>query len=106
MPSENFIFFLCMYKVVVEITKETWGKCGIKTVKHYNKKENIIELWQKMSDIEIQLGHSNIANVALKRIRKYCGKKQKALQKKKKKNTKHFLKKKKVLLLLKSLHMI
>ena len=27
-----------MYKTVVEITKETWGKCGIKTVKHYNKK--------------------------------------------------------------------
>ena len=66
-----------MYKMVVEITKETWGKCGIKTVKHYNKKENIIELWQKMSDIEIQLGHSNIANVALKRVRNYCGKKKK-----------------------------
>ena len=56
---------VCMYKIVVEITKETWEKCGIKTVKHYNKKENIIELWQKMSDIEIQLRHSNIANVAL-----------------------------------------
>ena len=23
-------FCLCMYKMVVEITKETWGKCGIK----------------------------------------------------------------------------
>ena len=64
-----------MYKMVVEITKETWGKCGIKTIKHYNEKENIIELWQKMSDIETQLGHSNIADVVLKRIRKYCGKK-------------------------------
>ena len=66
-----------MYKMVVEITKETWEKCGIKTVKHHNKKENIIESRQKMSDIEIQLGHSNIANVALKRIRKYSGKKAK-----------------------------
>ena len=28
-----------------------------------------------MSHIEIQLGHSNIVNVALKRIKKYCGKK-------------------------------
>ena len=28
-----------------------------------------------MSHIEIQLGYLNIANVALKRIRKYCGKK-------------------------------
>ena len=61
--------------MVVEITKETWGKCGINTIKHYNEKDNIIELWQKMSDIEIQLGYSNIADVVLKRIRKYCGKK-------------------------------
>ena len=30
--SKNFIFCVCMYKMVVEITKETWGKCGIKTV--------------------------------------------------------------------------
>ena len=28
-----------------------------------------------MSDIEIQLEHSNISDVVLKRIRKYCGKK-------------------------------
>ena len=68
-----------MYKMVVEITKETWKKCGIKTVKHYNEKEDIIELWQKMSDVKTQTKHSNIANVALKRIRKYCGKKQKTL---------------------------
>ena len=54
-----------MYKMVVEITNETWGKCGIKTANHYNEEENIIELWQKMSDIEIQLGYSNIANLAL-----------------------------------------
>ena len=46
-------------------------------MKHYSKKEDIIELWNKMSNIEIQLGHSNIADVALKRIRKYCGKKNK-----------------------------
>ena len=68
-----------MYKMVVEITNETWGKCGIKTVNHYNEEENIIELWQKMSDIEIQLGYSNIADVVLKRIRKYCGKKKKEI---------------------------
>ena len=24
--------------MVVEIIKETWKKCGIKTVKHYNEK--------------------------------------------------------------------
>ena len=105
MSSKKKIFVLCKYKMVVEITKEIWGKCGIKTVKHYNKKENIIELWQKMSDLEIQLRHSNIANFVLKRIRKYCGKK-KTLQKKKNKNTKHFLKVKEVFLLLKNLHVI
>ena len=93
-----------MYKMVVEITNETWGKCGIKTVNHYNEEENIIELWQKMSDIEIQLGYSNIAN--LEELESIVGKKQKPLQKKKKKNTKHFLKVKKLFLILKSLHVI
>ena len=68
---------VCMYKMVVEITKETWVKCGIKAVKHYNEKENIIELLQKMSDVEIQFGHSNIGGVALKRIKQYLGTKTK-----------------------------
>ena len=27
------------------ITKKTWEKCGITTVKYYNKKQDIIELW-------------------------------------------------------------
>ena len=76
MPSKSFIF-LCMYKMVVEITKETWEKCGIKTVKHYNEKDNITELWQKVSDIETQIKHSNIYDGALKRIKKYYKKKKK-----------------------------
>ena len=92
--------------MVVEITKETWGKCGIKTLIYGNKEEKITELWHKMSDIEIQLGHSNIADPVLKRIRKYCRKKQKTLQKKKNKNRKHILKVKRVFLLLKNLHVI
>ena len=66
-----------MYNMVVEITKETRGKCGIKTVKYHNEEKNVIELWHKMSDIETKLGHSNIDDIALKRIRKYCGKKNK-----------------------------
>ena len=33
--------------MVLKITKETWKKCGIKTTKHYNKKEDMIELWQR-----------------------------------------------------------
>ena len=52
-------------------------KCGIKTVKYYNEKEDTIELWKKMSGIEIHFRHSNIADISLKRIRKYCGEKAK-----------------------------
>ena len=55
-----------MYQMVVEITKETSEQCGIKTVKHYNEKEDIIKLWQKVSDLETQLKHSNICDIALK----------------------------------------
>ena len=65
-----------MYKMVVEITKETWEKCGIKTVEHYNKKD-IIELWQKVIELETQIKHSNICAIALKRIKTYYGKKTK-----------------------------
>ena len=43
-----------MYKMVVKITKETWEKCGIKTVKHYHEKKNIIELWQTVNGLETQ----------------------------------------------------
>ena len=89
--------------MVVEITKETWEKCGIKTVKHYNEKENIIELWQKLSDVKTQSKHSNIAKVALRTNCKVLyQKKQKALPKKKNKNTKHLLKVKQVFLLMKN----
>ena len=66
-----------MYKMILEITKETRGKCGTKSLIYHKKEENINELWIKMSYIEIQLGHSNTADVELKRIRKYCGKKNK-----------------------------
>ena len=57
---------------------------------HYNEKENIVESWEKMSDTEVQLGHSNIANVALKRIRKYCGKKTKDITEEEKEKYKAF----------------
>ena len=57
---------VCMYKMVVEITKEKWGKCGIKTLIYHNKEKKKFELWQKMTDSEIQIGHSNIADVVLK----------------------------------------
>ena len=76
--------------MVVEITKETWGECGIKTLIYHNKEEEINELWQKMSDIEKQLGHSNIADVLLKRIRKYCSKKKNITKEEKEEKYKAF----------------
>ena len=45
-------------------------------------KKKINKLRQKMSDIEIQLGHSNIADVVLQRIRNYCGKKRRKRKRK------------------------
>ena len=74
-----------MYKTVLKITKETWGKCGIIILKHYNEKENIIELWQIMNDVKRQTGHLNIADTGLRRIKKYCGKKTKYITEKEKK---------------------
>ena len=63
--------------MVLKGTKETWGKYGITTVKDCNKKEDIIELWQKMNDAKKETGHLNIVDTALMRIKKYCGRKTK-----------------------------
>ena len=73
--------------------------------KVYNKKKDIIELWQKISDVKRETGHLNISDTALRRIKEYCGKKIKD-NRKRKKNAKHFLKIKMVFLLLKDLHVI
>ena len=62
---------------------------------HYNEKEDIIELWQNVSDVETQIKHSNICDIALKRIRKYCGKKTKDITEGEKQEYKTFLKDKK-----------
>ena len=69
--------------MVLKITKETWEKCGITTVKYYNKKEDIIELWQKMNDVKRETGHLDISDTALRRIKKYCSKKIKDITEKK-----------------------
>ena len=34
-----YMFFSYIYKMLLKITKETWGKCGITTVKYQNKKK-------------------------------------------------------------------
>ena len=58
-----------MYKTVFKITEETGKKCGITTVKDYNKKEDITELWQKMNDVKRETGHLYISDTALRRIK-------------------------------------
>ena len=47
-------------------------------------------MWQKVSDIETQIKHSNICDIALKRIRKYCGKKTKDITEEEKQKYKAF----------------
>ena len=61
-------------------------------MEHYNEKENIIELWQKVSDLETQIKHSNICDIALKRIKKYYGKKTKNITEKEKQKYKAYFK--------------
>ena len=61
----------------------------------YNEKEDIIELWQNVSDVETQIKHSNICDIALKRIRKYCGNKTKDITEEEKQEYKTFFKDKK-----------
>ena len=78
--------------MVVKITKETCEKCGIKTVKHYNKKEDIIESSQKVNDFEKQIKHSNICGIALKEIKKNYGKKTKNITEKEKQKCKAYFK--------------
>ena len=50
----------------------------------------MIELWNKMRDVEIQTKHANIYDLALKRIRKYCGKKTKDITEEEKEKYKAF----------------
>ena len=50
----------------------------------------MIELWNKMRDVEIQTKHANIYDLALKRIRKYCGKKTKDITEEEKEKYKTF----------------
>ena len=65
-------------------------KCSIKTIEYHNKEKGIIELWQKMSDVEKQINHSNIADAAIKRIRKHYGRKTKDITEEKKQKYKAF----------------
>ena len=71
--------------MVLTITKETWRKCSITTVKYYNKKEDIIELWQKINDVKRETWRLNFSDTGLRRIKKYYGKNIKDIPEKEKK---------------------
>ena len=49
-------------------------------------------MWNKISDVEIQLRHSNIYHIALERIKKYCEKKTKDIAEEEKEKYKAFFK--------------
>ena len=51
----------------------------------------MIELWHKMSDVEEQTNHSNIAEVVLRRIRKFYGKKTEIITEEEKQKYKVYL---------------
>ena len=104
--SENFIFFVCVCKNGCRNYKRKMGKMCIETLIYHNKEEKINELWHKMSDIEIQLGHSSIVDAVLKRITKCCSKKTKDITEEENKNKNHILKIKRVFLLLENLRVI
>ena len=70
-----------MYKMVVEISKNKWESCGIKAINYYNEEKNVIELWLKMRHVGTETRLLDIDDAALKRIRKYCGKKTKNIAK-------------------------
>ena len=59
-----------------------------------------------MSNVEIQFGHSNIADVVLKRIRKYWDKKTKDITEEKKQIYKAFFKGEEVVFNIKNLHVM
>ena len=85
---------MCMYKMI-NIDKKTYENNNIEAIYYYNKEKNMLKLWLKMSDIEIQLGHTNIADVVLKRIRKHLGKKAKHITKEEKEQHKCYFENKK-----------
>ena len=89
--------------MVVEISKNKWKNCGIKAIYYYNKEKKTVELWLKMSDIEIQLGHPNIADAVLKRIRKYLGKKAKYITEEEKEQYKCYFENKKAVFIIEKL---
>ena len=66
---------MCMYKMVVEISKNKWGSCGFKAINYYNEGKNVLELRLKVSHVGTETELLNIDDAALKRIRQYCGKK-------------------------------
>ena len=59
-----------------------------------------------MSHIEIQLGHSKIAEPVLKRIRKYWGKKTKDITEEEKQKYKAYFKGKEGVFIIENLHVI
>ena len=88
---------------MLEITKETCEKCGIKTIEYHDKEKDIIELWQKMSNVEKQQIIQILQMLHLRESENIVVKNQKKLQKKKNKNIKYIFKVKQIYFIIENL---
>ena len=64
MSSKNFIFFLCMYKMV-DISVEKYANAKVRTIRVSNKKL----FWVRMFDVQEGIGAKNISDLIRKEIR-------------------------------------
>lgn len=58
---------ICVCVCIKGCKKDKKEMCGIKTTLNYNEEKGMLELWLKKGDIEKNLGHSNIADLVLKK---------------------------------------
>ena len=57
------------------ITKETWERCGIKTIDFYNSKKSVRKFRLKMGVIQNKLDHANVTELRKKELKGIYGKK-------------------------------
>ena len=70
LKQKKFCVCVCL-KWLQKLRKKHEENVVLKHFIYLKKVEKINELCQKMSDVETQTKHSNIAEVVLRRIRKY-----------------------------------
>ena len=67
MSSRNFIFFMCIYKMVY-FSKDVWKKCDIEIINYPNDGKYF---WLNEKHLEYEIGYSCLTVVTNKYHRKY-----------------------------------